>query len=455
MTAHEYGKQMLYVSTPETHNVHFSVSDGTDTFNYTVAPNSKQSIDIRLTLNYMSDTNDPEKGILISSSDGISELVVMGYSSSHVLSTDVFTVFPSHHYGSYTYFGVSTQHEVTNSFLLLVGTEDNTHVTITPTQRVLVPSEHLAGGTSCPEMLEPGTACTIALHKLETLLLHSKLDVTGTKVVSDKPLSVFSGHQCAAVPRGVGNCEFLVEHIPPVATWGKKFLIGSLKGRDVGEVYKVVSSEANTRVDVYCVDQSNTYDRSTPSFELLREGSAQKILADNNRICSVRADKPVLVMLFAPNDWTGSAFDKTFLSVVPPVKQFTNSVTVTLPDDGSVTTTLPVEACPTSQCSVLINGLATMTSSVPIYCSLDEVCGYAMNIGLPAGVHQLRLSNTEAKMGVISYAFTTHFGYGTVSGMDLNHIAGYYRYDYILVYYMERAAYHDNASSPVLYYNGL
>lgn len=434
----------LYVSTPETHDVNITVTaaDSDIVYNCTVEPYKDCFLDIRDIFG-ITDT-DPEKGIQISSSDGVSKLAVMGFISFRSHTADAFTVFPSHHYGSYSYYGISpasldhtsTSNDKTpktpeGNFLLLVAAEDDTHVDITATLHAPVNVSHIS---SCPSTLQAGTTCTVILQKLETVLLKG-VDITGTRVDSNRPLSVFAGDECATVPSGYGRCELVYEQVPPVVTWGKTFLLGPLELRPYfGEVYKVISAGPNTDVDVYCVNQNNQNDRFDLRFSLVQEGSAHKFLVGNKRMCSVTANKPVLLMLLAPSHQNGNSQDGVFMSIVPPVKQFTNSVTVTVPPDLSVrrfaNIIVPNDYCSSPYCSLVINNsMETLPSaSSPIYCSGNEVCAWAINVSLPAGVTRLGFSpaNPEAKMGVISHANHILYDYGTVGGMNLNHIAGRY-----------------------------
>ncbi len=84
---------------------------------------------------------------------------------------------------------------------------------------------------------------TITLNSMETYLIASDTnDLTGTRITSSKPLSVFSGSDCAQVPRGRGSCDHLVEQVPPTVTWGSKFLVASLEGRSFGERIRDLSA---------------------------------------------------------------------------------------------------------------------------------------------------------------------------------------------------------------------
>ena len=53
-------------------------------------------------------------------------------------------------------------------------------------------------------------------------------DITGTSIVSNKPLTVISGHECGNVPDDVPRCEHITEEIPPTVHWGQQFLLTPL-----------------------------------------------------------------------------------------------------------------------------------------------------------------------------------------------------------------------------------
>ena len=184
-------------------------------------------------------------------------------------------------------------------------------VTVTP----VVDVEECPGSRACAA----GETCMFTLQSLEVLRLCSHYNLTGTKIVSTRPLAVFSGHDCVQV--GSGNCEFLIEQIPPFVTWGKTFLVGPLQGRSTGEMYNIILAEENTKASVYCTSQ---HDSSNWNFELTREGSAHTFSVGSTPMCSIRADKPVMVMLLALNDPT----DGAFMSLIPPVEQLTDTATI-------------------------------------------------------------------------------------------------------------------------------
>jgi hypothetical protein len=57
------------------------------------------------------------------------------------------------------------------------------------------------------------------------MALDSHNDLSGTEIVSDKPIAVFSGHECADIPIGNHWCDHIVEQQTPVNMWGKRFAV--------------------------------------------------------------------------------------------------------------------------------------------------------------------------------------------------------------------------------------
>ena len=89
-----------------------------------------------------------------------------------------------------------------------------------------------------------GTPFSITLHRMQTFLFEAlAVDITGTSIVSNKPLNVVSGHECGNVPKNVAYCEHLTEQIPPTVTWGRQFLLTPYSGRS-GQYYKILAAES-------------------------------------------------------------------------------------------------------------------------------------------------------------------------------------------------------------------
>ena len=420
----------LFISTPESYDVDFTIETVSGVVAERVSAQQQLRVDLPTGVLVTSNT-DRNKGVRLRSSDGTSKLVVIGV-YSHPLSFVTFTVFPVIQYSSYVYFAISIYADgyLYNSSILLTGAKSSTIVTITPTQDIDIPSDLRDNG--CPPLLRKGQSCSFSLNEKETFYITNHLDLTGTKIVSDHPLSVFSGHECARVPIGAGNCEPLVEQIPPVITWGRTFLVDSLAGRLSGEYYKVVTAENHTTFQVHCSQYGTSMWSKTFSVELEREGTGYNFSVPENNTCSFKADKPILLVVLPPNEYFMNItnddelkMDGTFISIVPPIEQYSNNYTFsTFSDVGHVSIVVPSQYCVNSSCGVIVNGTAISSSFLPVYCPGFTVCGYVTTYRLPFGTHTIDYHQSfgSAKFGLFYYMFAKRWGYGLVPGMRLKEL---------------------------------
>lgn len=66
-----------------------------------------------------------------------------------------------------------------------------------------------------------GSKFTVQLKPYETVFFESSSDLTGTRVVSEEPLAVFSGHTCTRVLSRY--CNHVFEQLQPVNKWGSTY----------------------------------------------------------------------------------------------------------------------------------------------------------------------------------------------------------------------------------------
>ena len=91
-----------------------------------------------------------------------------------------------------------------------------------------------------------GDNLRVQLGELESFVLSSYYDFTGTTVTSDKPVSVISGCDCTQDP----PCNHLVEAIPPVSHLGKSFIAYPVKSGNADTFYRVIAARNQTSVSV-------------------------------------------------------------------------------------------------------------------------------------------------------------------------------------------------------------
>jgi hypothetical protein len=103
-----------------------------------------------------------------------------------------------------------------DSNIAFVASQDDTSVTITPAAAI-VGGNGVASGSA-------GTPISYRLNQGESLQLEQFDDLTGSVVLSDKPLGTWGGHNCMFVPdSGTRACDAAHQQIPPVRALGSEY----------------------------------------------------------------------------------------------------------------------------------------------------------------------------------------------------------------------------------------
>ena len=314
----------------------------------------------------------------------------------------------------YIYYGISANSTLSGKYsqILLVGCRDNTTVTITPTQNVQLPSN--AQTNSILVTITAGSSHTITLHSLQTLLIAATLvDLSGTKIVSNHPLTVVGGHDCAKVPVPYSDCDPLSTQIPPTINWGTHFLLTPLYSRN-GQRFKLIVSENNTKVSISC-PQNNT--NVTLSFA----GDIITFDTDFGHFCHVLcSSKCYIAALAFSRDYPVYGYGDPLLMTVPPIRQYPHNVTfTTLPEMPTNHYSIAIPADTYYNGTVVINGTLTTLDFTPIYDVYGTVTGYGYNTTVD-GNYTISHSHPNGKIYVSVYGFTLHGGYGYSAGMLLN-----------------------------------
>ena len=121
----------------------------------------------------------------------------------------------------------------------VVATADGTNLTITPHARTR-------------DNKVKNVPFTVTLNAGETYQVMSadaSNDFSGSRIVSDKPVAVFSGHVCINVPTGNPWCDHIVEQQTPVVLWGRQFAVTQTAGQ-AGDRVMITAAEDQTQVRV-------------------------------------------------------------------------------------------------------------------------------------------------------------------------------------------------------------
>ena len=353
--------------------------------------NETLSVEIPNTFQVFSST-ERDKGIRVRT-DGQSSIVVYGLNYD-MFTSDAFLALPCDRLpvDQYEYYGVSYSgggHGL--SHILIVGCENNT-------------------------VFQIGSAL-VEINQMESYFWENS-SVTGTRIVSNKPLVVYAGHRCTDIPYFSSACDHITEQVPPTAIWGTTFISSSYAGRASGDLYRILASQSTTSVNVNCSTFSDTV-----TYQLSTAGSWQEFTTLDDSVCSITSDKPLLVMQFALGNFEDNIGDP-FMMMITPVEQYSNNyVFNVLPEFESNYITLYVTPDDFQPSNIFVDDDSLENSTwVTVYCSSTDICGYITQISLVPGEHQLYHSDVSSQIGVSAYGFNAFNSYGYPGGLQLEPI---------------------------------
>ena len=233
-------------------------------------------------------------------------------------------------------------------------------------------------------------------------------------MVSNKPLAVLSGHECANVPSSWPGCDHLVEQIPPVSFWGRQFATAPLKGRQSYDVFRVLASENSTTVVVNCTSSNAVNPENFSNTYQLSEGRFVEFNAMSNQYCFIQGSGNILVLQYATGRRTdGITGDPPSIIIVPAITQYCNqySLPTIQPSDRSfnfdhyMNILIPAPFYQLDQIIFNNQSLNTHSLNFTVIKQDGDPQVYAAQVDLTEGVHTLYHTNPAATLGVIMYGF--------------------------------------------------
>ncbi|XP_064383417.1 uncharacterized protein LOC135332039 isoform X3 [Halichondria panicea] len=200
------------------------------------------------------DEADRQKGLFVTAENANDELTIYVF-SDELVSTDAYMAincveFPGAR--NYKYFIFSSGvfgGEQFESRFLFTPCQDDTTVSVQASQIQTHPAWVLPNSGNLNARVE--ATYGRAFNRFDTVMISNLDDLTGSIITSDKPLAVFSGHQCGT-PTDDGTCDYLVEQLPPHPTYGDLFFVAPFAVRQSGELYRIGSVSAGAQVTINC-----------------------------------------------------------------------------------------------------------------------------------------------------------------------------------------------------------
>jgi len=366
----------------------------------------------------VSSINDQNKGVYIMTNS--STTTVVGQ-TVRVSTSDTFLVLPKSNQQcseECIYYGISVARSVKTrdsdlhqSSMLIVGIQNNTVMNLTVPKSVKI---HISDITYD---LTSGIQYTFVINWLQTILIRSLEDLTGTKMVTDKPVSLLSGHQCAIMKQKNGPCDHIIEHIPPTTSWGRVFYISPLATRKSFFI-KILAASTSTIIDVYCNNTKKSYSLNVGRF-MLRQYSHQEY-------CSIFSNNKILVVQLSHSpDTSGDVMMTMVPAVSQYAKQFSTSTIRKSQTPGYKHFVNIVVLSQYYQRNVIylisggVNKSLDTQEWVPVKVN-NVIEAYATKVTISEGVVEVIHTNTSALMTTIVYGFAGGEGYGHPGGLCLH-----------------------------------
>ena len=324
-------------------------------------------------------------------------------------SNDASLLMPTNVWGKDTFVVGRNSLDSLGGMYAVIARADDTTVEVTPsaTGQFIQPGSEIA---------EDGTG-VVVLNEGDVLQVLSKAaggmpdisDITGTRVVSDKPVQIIGGHMCTYVPYDVLACDHLEESNLPLQNLDKVYLVSTPLVKALDQ-----APEPKARI----VRMVATADATTLTYDPPQPGAPAALAkAGDNAEFSTSADfkitasaKIVVSEYFLGQEAGGDAGDPS-MTIAVPIEQYRDNYSFHAPVNYE---------------SNFVNVLAPTAAKI----SLDgqPVGGYASIGATGYSVARVQLANNvdgdhfitgDQPFGVQVYGYGQYTSYWYPAGLDL------------------------------------
>lgn len=256
-------------------------------------------------------TSLESKAILVESSE---DVIVYGV-NMELFSNDGFLALPTNVQGT-RYYTVSYWPAELRTQFGIIGLTDGTVVDIRLPNPASGPVSVTYGGRTYGN----GQIFRVNLNRFDTFQAQSTGDLSGTFINSNYNVSVFSGNVRTNV--GSGNSrDHLVEQLPPVSSWGKRFASVPTPKRTTGDVVRIVASQDNTVVHV----------QGEGNFTIAKAGQVLERVLSSAHNHLIESSAPVLVVQIVYSQLSLSEPADPAMMIIPPVEQWSRDYSFVTP----------------------------------------------------------------------------------------------------------------------------
>lgn len=194
------------------------------------------------------------------------------------------------------------------SSVLLLGTEDNTVIDITPTAA--------CGAGWSANTQQTVTLNTGQVYQFTTTSATASLSGTVIQTRDCKRIAVFAGGKCAQAPAGCTYCDHIYEPMIPTIYWGNHFAVTSSLTRN-NDIVRVTALNSNTEVIVNGTLMATLASGGTYNFQLnSSEGS-----------CYIETSGPSACYLYLTGQNCGGGNGDPSMVYITPIEQNIKKIT--------------------------------------------------------------------------------------------------------------------------------
>jgi hypothetical protein len=158
-------------------------------------------------------------------------------------------------------------------------------------------------------------------------------DLSGSKIISNKPVAVVTGNMCANIPNDNRWCDYIVEMDLPTYTWGRDYFVPKIPNRKYPSIIRVFAKEPDTRIfrDGELIGNLKTGGGvAGEAFLTMR----MVPMEETPRSVVISGDKPIGVTLYntgAKEDGEPHSKTDPFQMTITPIEQFQKEITFCTP----------------------------------------------------------------------------------------------------------------------------
>jgi len=317
---------------------------------------------------------------------------------------------------------------VDRSYVTVVGTAENTTVTVRPSWRIRgnPPIDPTPAGGEITATLGPFDVLNLETDDgLMTDDEHTIADLSGTLVFSNKPVAVFTGVESTGVPYawdiptypgwGDESCclDHLEEQLFPMESIGTRYVVTrspvrSTSGYREPDIIRFVGAAEAASITTTLPPPDNAF--------TLQPGEVRTTYAQDN--FTATADTPFQIgqLLISQGYIDGPSIGDPALTVFAPVDQYRTEYVILTP--GSWSENWVVISAATGS-TVTIDGAAPSGCITEAAGEVDSVAYESQACPLTMGVHSL---SGDQPFGIVGYGYGSAGSYAFVGGADVKQI---------------------------------